>query len=296
MPGVGCRKQRRMAKAEQNVLAVVLTHNAPQSLDRCIRAISGQTCPPKSILVVDSASEKPVRAEDLPSETLPVNVLRSDTNVGPAGGYALGLAEFQRTEFNRAWVMDDDIIPDPECLSALLTDGQMMGPSTFAFPLSVQRDGTVGRWGSWCGFLIAREIVEKVGLPMAELFWWAEDAEYCQWRIPRAGFARHLVEDAVVHHDAIRQQKAVPVWKYYYEARNMLYYHLHVMHRVGWFPRNSALLLVRALIRQKGSRLRCLAAIARGWFDGAFSRLGIRFPLEPFHEHDLPVGDRGFAA
>jgi GT2 family glycosyltransferase len=192
--------------------------------------------------------------------------------------------------------MDDDIIPDPGCLAALLTDGEMMGSATFAFPLSVQRDGTVGRWGAWCGFLMAREIVEKVGLPMAELFWWAEDAEYCQWRIPRAGFHRHIVEDAIVHHDAIRQQKAVPVWKYYYESRNMLFYHFHVMHRVGRFPRNSALLVGRALVRQRGNRLRCLGAIARGWFDGVFSRLGIRFPLEPFREHDLPADGQGLAA
>jgi rhamnopyranosyl-N-acetylglucosaminyl-diphospho-decaprenol beta-1,3/1,4-galactofuranosyltransferase len=276
-----------MGRSAQNVLAVVLTHNAPQSLDRCIRAIVAQTSPPQSILVVDSASEKPVEAKNLPSGPLPIRVLRSDENVGPAGGYALGLAEFLETEFNRAWVMDDDIIPEEGCLAALLVDGEMMGSSTFAFPLSVQPDGTVGRWGAWCGFLIAREIVEKVGLPMAELFWWAEDAEYCQWRIPRAGFPRHILEDAVVHHDAIRHGKAVPVWKYYYESRNMLYYHFHVMHRVGRFPRNSALLVGRAVLKQKGTRMRCLAAIGRGWFDGSFSRLGIRYPLETFRERDL---------
>lgn len=285
-----------MGRDVQRVLAVVLTHNAPQSLSRCITAIANQTTLPQAILVVDSATEIPVKSEDLPSGPLPVEVLRSDTNVGPAGGYALGLGEFLGTDFNRAWVMDDDIIPDPECLAALLTDGDMMGSSTFAFPLSVQRDGTVGRWGAWCGFLIAKEIVQKVGLPMADLFWWAEDSEYCQWRIPRAGFPRHLVEDAVVHHDAIRHHKSLPVWKYYYEARNMVYFHFHVMHRIGRFPRNTALLVGRALVRQKENRLRCLAAIARGWFDGSFSRLGIRFPLEPFHEHDLPADDQRVAA
>ncbi len=195
---------------------------------------------------------------------------------------------FLRTEFNRAWVMDDDIIPEPRCLQALLVDGEMMGASTFAFPLSIQPDGQVGRWGSWCGFLVARQIIEAVGLPIAELFWWAEDTEYNQWRIPQAGFARHIVEQAVVHHDAIRHGRATPVWKYYYEARNMLFFHFHVMHRIGRFPRSSAALVGRALVRQRGTRIRCVAAIGRGWFDGIFSRLGIRFPLEPFHERVEP--------
>jgi GT2 family glycosyltransferase len=277
-----------MVGRSQEVVAIVLTHNAPQSLKRCIEAIAAQTHPPRAILVVDSASDDPVRKEDLPAADLALEVLRSDINVGPAGGYAIGLAEFLHSKFNRAWVMDDDIIPDPGCLAALLVDGEMMGASTFAFPLSIQPDGTAGRWGAWCGFLLAREIVENVGFPMAELFWWAEDTEYCQWRIPQAGFHRHIVEDALVRHDAIRQHKAVPVWKYYYESRNSLYFHFHVMHRVGRFPRNSIYLVGRAVVRQRGNRLKCLAALARGYFDGTFSRLGIRYPLEPFHEHDLP--------
>ena len=74
---------------------------------------------------------------------------------------------------------------------------------------------------------------------MAELFWWAEDTEYCHWRIPQAGFPRRVIDDAVVHHDAIRQGSDVPAWKYYYEARNMLYFHLHVKKRVGSTPATS---------------------------------------------------------
>ena len=154
----------------------------------------------------------------------------------------------------------------------------------FVVPVSIQPDGSVGRYGSWCGFLIAREIVETVGLPMEELFWWAEDTEYCHWRIPQAGFRRRVVDAAVVHHDAIRQGGDVPTWKYYYEARNMLYYHLHVMHRVGRYPRNVSRLLGRALFRQRRHKLRCLAAVGRGLFDGAFGRLGLRYPISPLQE------------
>ena len=118
-------------------------------------------------------------------------------------------------------------------------------------------------------------------MPRAELFWWAEDNEYCHWRIPQAGYRRRLVDGAVVQHDAVRQGARVPLWKYYYEARNMLYLHLHVMHRVGWYPRNVTKLVARALLRERGRRLVCLRTIALGLRDGAMGRLGIRFPVEP---------------
>ena len=104
---------------------------------------------------------------------------------------------------------------------------------------------------------------------MEELFWWAEDTEYLQWRIPEAGYPRQVVDGALVEHDAIRQGDGVPLWKYYYEARNMLYVNLHLKRRVGHYPRNLSKLVARAVWREKHGRLRRLGVIARGLFDGA---------------------------
>jgi hypothetical protein len=225
--------------------------------------------------------------------SLPVSVVRSDTNLGPAGGWAVAFEELLAGSDEFAWVLDDDIVPDPECLEALLGEARQDRKSAFCFPRSVQPDGSVGEWGSWCGFLVSHHIVEQVGVPRAELFWWAEDNEYCHWRIPQAGYERKLVDGAVVQHDAVRQGTRVPLWKYYYEARNMLYLHLHVMHRVGWYPRNVTKLVARALLRERGRRLECLRTILLGLSDGAMGRLGMRFPVEPMHEQVRPDDDDG---
>ena len=131
---------------------------------------------------------------------------------------------------------------------------------------------------------MAREIIEQVGLPMAELFWWAEDTEYLQWRIPQAGYPMRVVGDALVRHDAIRQGEGVPVWKYYYEARNMLYVHLYVKKRVGYYPRNIAKLLGRAVLREPGAGWSACGRWARGLYDGARGRLGTQFPIETMQE------------
>jgi rhamnopyranosyl-N-acetylglucosaminyl-diphospho-decaprenol beta-1,3/1,4-galactofuranosyltransferase len=237
--------------------------------------------------VVDNASEPPVVTESLPSLPCPIRVVRAESNLGPAGGWAIALDDFLSQESGHAWLMDDDIVPEPKCLETLWNAVSDRPSSAFAIPVSIQPDGMIGRWGSWCGFLIARQVVAEVGLPRGELFWWAEDTEYCHWRLPRAGYPLRFVEEAVVHHDAIRQDGDMPTWKYYYEARNMLYLHLHIMHRVGRYPRNVTRLMGRAILRQEQGRLDCVTAIGRGLIDGATGRLGIRYPIAPLRERNL---------
>ena len=269
---------------EQRVMAVVLTHNAPGSLDRCLKAIIGQSTPPQAVLVVDNASDPPITREQLPKSLPDLALIRSDANGGPAGGYALGLAQFLASGYRHAWVLDDDMLPDPECLERLWVVAGKKLEAAYVFPVSHQLDGSFGAWPSWCGVLGAREIIEKVGLPMAELFWWAEDTEYLQWRIPEAGYPIRVVGDATVHHDSIRHGEGVPVWKYYYEGRNMLYVHMYVKRRVGRYLRNVSKLIGRAILREPEGRLIRLWAIAEGMWDGARGRLGMRFPIEPMHE------------
>jgi GT2 family glycosyltransferase len=265
-------------------LALVVSHNAPGALARCLDAIVAQTVPPAGAVVVDNGSLPALAGDDLQRPGLAVAVVRSERNTGPAGGWALAFESFLRAGYRLAWVLDDDIVPDEDCLERIL-DGCAADPDrAFGFPRSIQPDGSVGEWGSWCGFVVARRIVEQVGVPRADLFWWAEDNEYTHWRIPKAGYPRRIVDGAVVQHDAVRHAAYVPTWKYYYEARNMLYLHLHLMRRVGWYPRNVATLIGRALLREKGRRLRSLAALGRGLVDGLVGRLGVRYPVEPMRE------------
>jgi rhamnopyranosyl-N-acetylglucosaminyl-diphospho-decaprenol beta-1,3/1,4-galactofuranosyltransferase len=270
--------------SDRRIMAVVLTHNAPDSLGRCLRAIAGQTIPPDSVLVVDNASRPPVSLNEEIGAGLPTRVVRSEVNTGPAGGYAQALAEFLASGFRHAWVLDDDMVPDLRCLERLWTVAQLDPESAFVFPISRQPDGVYRLWPSWCGFIVARQIIEVVGLPMAELFWWAEDTEYLQWRIPEAGYNLQVVNDALVDHDPIRHGEGVPLWKYYYESRNMLYVHLRVKRRLGRYPRNMSLLLARAILREKDGRLRRLAVMARGLSDGASGKLGVRYPVQPMRE------------
>ena len=101
--------------------------------------------------------------------------------------YARALAEFLESDYHHAWVLDDDMVPETTCLERLWAMAKKDPEAAFVFPVSQQMDGSIGVWPSWCAFVISRQIIDAVGLPMEELFWWAEDTEYLQWRILKPG-------------------------------------------------------------------------------------------------------------
>jgi GT2 family glycosyltransferase len=269
---------------DDRVLAIVLTYNAPRSIVRCVRAIIDQTRPPDHILVVDNDSDPPA-AEALESAGLAgkVEIARQGSNGGPAGGWAAGLGEFAARDYELAWLMDDDAVPEPSCLAALLREATRRGAPSYLFPQWVEPDGTVTRWPAWCGLLISRSIVERVGVPIAELFWWAEDTEYLWWRIPAAGHPVVHVADAVVHHTYARRH-TTPTWKYYYEARNSVYIHLRYRRNLKRIPYKMLLLLGRIVRNDHDHVGERLVMMARGISDGVRGRLGKRVPVERWGE------------
>jgi len=274
------------------VTAVVLTYDAPDAVAACVAAIRAQTVPVTTILVVDNASEPPVDASTLGDGAI---VVRNAENLGPAGGYAAGLTEFLDVGGDFAWVMDDDCRPEADALGVSLAaaaDGRTVAMSTMT-----DRDtGAVTNTHGWCGVLIPRVVVADVGLPDASLFWWTEDTEYVQWRIPRAGW--HLVRsDARVDVGRTRVSASKPAWKYYYETRNQVHYRLHTQRvtdrplprhlkfrvRAWRAARAFTKLGSRALAREHSGRFGKFVMVIRGGIDGVCGRLGRTVGVDDSH-------------
>jgi hypothetical protein len=267
------------------VTAVVLTYQARSSLERCLDALAQQDRPLDATIVVDNAGDEPL---DGLVTSRGAQLLRLPQNGGPAGGYAAGLRAFLLSGADYAWVMDDDCRPSPDALAAQLAAawagadvvlGKMVDPSGESIP------DTQG----WCGVLIARDVVERVGVPNEALFWWTEDTEYLQWRIPRAGFTVRRCDAARIAVTRARASASKPAWKYYYEARNQVFHRLHTqrvprserVHRSltlrirSWRAASATTkLATRALVRERDDRLRKALLVARGAADGVRGRLG----------------------
>jgi hypothetical protein len=291
-------------------MALVLTHNAPEAVAHCVDALRQQTRPPDRILVIDNASVPPVGADAIGASTArsaaatPVEVLRFDENLGPAGGHARGLRSFLDTSYRWAWILDDDITPEPDALERLLAANGVGQPPALLHSTTIDSaTGDSANTQGWCGVLVAREIVETVGVPNEELFWWTEDTEYLQWRIPRAGYEVHRVPDAVVRVSRSREGAGKPAWKFYYETRNQVYHrlwvqrpgptkpvprHLRVRVRTYRAAKAATKLFGRALFREHDRRIEKARLVLRGAFDGVRGRLGRTIPADEAHRPVAP--------
>jgi rhamnopyranosyl-N-acetylglucosaminyl-diphospho-decaprenol beta-1,3/1,4-galactofuranosyltransferase len=159
--------------------------------------------------------------------------MRLPDNRGGAGGFQAGLQQAVDNGADLVWLMDDDGIPEPDCLKLLLDhagtrDGgfDFWGPAVLAeqdperlcFPIRLPGRATVvhrmaevelaERNGvipdvviPFNGVLVTRALVERIGTPRAEFFIWGDDVEYL-WRARAAGARTGTVVAAHFLHPA----------------------------------------------------------------------------------------------
>src|SRR5437764_423392 len=101
------------------VAAVVVTHNRRELLLEALAAVHAQSRAPDAVIVVDNASADgtaaAVRAR-FPS----VRLAELARNTGGAGGFAYGMALALAGAADLTWLMDDDTVPEPGALRAML--------------------------------------------------------------------------------------------------------------------------------------------------------------------------------
>lgn len=209
------------------VQAVVVTYNRLAMLQRLVPRLREETAL-EAILVIDNASTDGT-GEWLAAEGVQHRTLA--TNTGGAGGFHAGLAWAMGEGADLVWLMDDDGLPDADCLTTLLDRVardrlEFCGPAVLAeqdprrlcFPIrlpggtrvvhemrtveSAARDGLIdGVVIPFNGVLVTRDLVERIGLPREEFFIWGDDVEYL-WRAEQAGARIATVVDAHFLHPA----------------------------------------------------------------------------------------------
>ena len=246
---------------DRRVIAVVVTFNRLPLLQRLLARL-GEVDELAEILVVDNASSDGTGAWLAATPTtaeIPVLGRTLNHNKGGAGGFHDGLAWAIDRGARLVWLMDDDGLPERDCLPHLLAhDYDFWGPlvvdetdpEQLVFPMRLPGSATVVRSLSqvrqraatgvladivipFNGVLVTSELVDRIGLPREEFFIWGDDVEYL-WRAREAGARVATVTEAKVLHPSVGDLGTPMMWgqttynhspsdlKHYCMARNNL--------------------------------------------------------------------------
>ena len=191
---------------QPRVAAVVVTYNRRDLLLESLAAVHGQTRPPDAVIVVDNASADDTAAavrKNYPA----VQLAELARNTGGAGGFAYGMALALAGGADLIWLLDDDTVPEPGALAALLdasghraaeppvlvasrvvwTDGRahpMNTPRPKPFMSTAERQAAAAagclpiRSASFVSILVDAEACRRRGLPQAGYFLWNDDFEF----------------------------------------------------------------------------------------------------------------------
>ena len=109
----------------RNVTAIVVTYNRLPLLKQCLAALRAQTVQGFTVLLVDNASTDGT-ADYIKTLAMPGLVCRNPgENLGGAGGFAYGIRAAAELGCEAVWIMDDDTLPEPDALAALLAAGNL---------------------------------------------------------------------------------------------------------------------------------------------------------------------------
>ena len=267
--------------APETVAVVVVTFDRADLLTGMLDGLAALDRAPDAVVVVDNHSTDhtpDVLAAELARGRLPLQVVRTEENLGGAGGFHLGLRTAYAQGWDRFWLMDDDVVPAPDCLSVLMavdedcltsvredSHGRLCEKAATRFDLThpwviKPKTGMVEDFGTreampelvevenvaFEGFMVRRGVVAEVGLPDPSYFIFYDDVDFAI-RARRTGRRIWAVRDAVlVRQLDFDQQHDLAGWKGFYMYRNLFVVHLRYGENLA--VRMKPLLIVAAVL------------------------------------------------
>lgn len=228
------------------VRIITINWNAYEDTARLLNRLRGLAYPAFDVVVVDNASTDGSR-EQLSAEFPEATVLPMLTNAGFGAANNAALRQAISDEIPWAWLLNNDALPDPDALSALVTAGQAT-PHTGAVG-GVVLDGSpperLQAWGGgqirpWSGvvrlgaaahdpldfitgacLLLNTDALRQVGLFDERFFLYWEDADLC-FRLRNAGWGLVVADSARIHHRGSATTGRNPRLRSFHSARSLV--------------------------------------------------------------------------
>lgn len=243
------------------IAVAVVTYNRLEFLKDLVKALKDQSRKPDYILITNNSSTD--GTEDWLKSQDGIKFVTQE-NVGSSGGQSRSIQECQKTDADYFWIMDDDVLPDKNCLENLEIE---LAENRVLTPLRKSNDGSIfynevinfnlsfpfkGIWNgiidqnylnkfenlvpavglTFEGPIFHRSLIEKIGLPEFNFFIHADDSDF-MIRTKKAGYDTLICKSAILNR---RLPAPDPrdnfTWKHYYIIRNIIA--LDVLHGNFW--------------------------------------------------------------
>lgn len=265
-----------------NFAVVIVTYNRLNLLKECINNVLIQSYPVNKVVIVNNSSTDGTK-EFLErfTDDNKFDVYNSDTNYGGAWGFYKGLQLMENYDFDYVLLIDDDAIIENNFFE-LMNKNIKKYPnySSYSSTVYVNNNIDVGHrmhlenklfvkfkpvhkdlysedcfecdTATFCGLLIKRDILIKIGLPEEDYFIWFDDMEY-SLRILK--YTKILnINNAVINHKTVAPFAQAPItWKNFYGERNYLLMVKKHFSRFSYFY-----IIVRKLIKLGLLKVKCI--------------------------------------
>lgn len=223
------------------VIAVVVTYNRHELLVECINALRSQTRHVDKILVINNGSND--NTESWLGQQKDIDYV-TQNNIGSGGGFNTGIKLAFERGYDWIWLMDDDGYPKENALENLLEgDDEKLCLRNCAVINKEDKKSFVWKTANYTsieevkepviknfahpfnGTLLHKNIVEKVGLPKANLFIWGDETEYYYRIIRKNKIPIYTKTNSIHYHPASAYSYKNDWdynsnWKMYFYVRN----------------------------------------------------------------------------
>ena len=296
--------------------AVIVTYNRKELLSQNIEMLLKQTMTVDSIIIVDNCSSDGTYEylKNCGWTTEPFLYLKTETNIGGAGGFYTGVKAAYEAGADWIVLMDDDgRMADEHTMeilyraarklydenrgerklfvNALVQKGELLSFKidhmyTVVEAMMAAKNGLIeGAANPFNGTLISRELVSDIGYPKKEFFIKGDEVDYKQRALDAGAYVGTVTEDKYIHPRPETVEKTVlgvkvpffveAPWKEYYAARNFTYmYKLQEWYKGILFELIFVKLL--AVISLKCKKMETIKMLFKGVYDGWKGNLGVK--------------------
>lgn len=294
------------------ISVIIVTYNRIKLLKECLQRLNDMQYI-DNIYVINNNSNDGTKEYLNDCTFKAVKPVNLSENIGGAGGFSYGIRyAYENSDSAYFLIMDDDTMVENNTIDKLMDAAKKLddnfgflcsdvrwykdgNPAYMNIPVTSidwnthTNDGLVKlKSASFVSFLTKRSVVKEVGLPISEMFIWADDVEYST-RISQ-NFPSYYVENSEVIHkcksnsldDSIVNCSVnrVPYYECMFRNRIYIYRHYYPIPFRFLYAVKYLTNVFSILLKSDGNKMKRIKSVICGVTKGFFFNPTIKFPRE----------------